>query len=103
MNKDSLKLEGRVISVNAADQSFLIESKIGHHKNRRYVFANDTIFRNLNRTIDASHFHSGKGMGMEGIFYIQGKVLMDFALDKKMSVFDFIKMLTLTVDRRPSK
>jgi hypothetical protein len=79
MIKDSLKLEGRVTSVSLADQSFLIETKIGEHKNRRYVYANDALFKKLSRTIEAAQFQNGKGLGMTGIFYIQGKVLMRYS------------------------
>jgi hypothetical protein len=79
MRKESLKLIGRVTAINVADQSFLVETKTGGHKNRRYVYANDALFRKLSRTIEAAQFHSGKGLGMTGTFFIQGKVLMDFS------------------------
>jgi hypothetical protein len=97
MNKQSLKLTGRVVSVNTADQSVLIEST--ESPNRLRVYVDNELFKKLDHILTVSQFNGKKTKELTGTFYIQGRVLIDFALDKPMSVFDFIKLL-LVADQR---
>jgi hypothetical protein len=76
MSKESLKLTGRVVNVNAADQSFLIKSTHGHARLR--VYADNTLFKGLDHALAASQFYGGKAREMTGTFYIQGRVLVQF-------------------------
>jgi hypothetical protein len=102
MRKESLKLIGRVTAINVADQSFLVETKTGGHKNCRYVYANDALFRKLSRTIETAQCHSGKGLGMTGTFYIQGKVLMCFETGGRKTWDDLLRAAKAWVERGDS-
>jgi hypothetical protein len=74
MNKDFLKLAGRVVSANAADQSVLIEST--ESTNRLRVYADSKAFQRLNNSLLSVQFKGVKGKKLTGTFYIQGRVLM---------------------------
>jgi hypothetical protein len=74
MSNDFLKLTGRVVSVNAADQSVLIEST--EKSNRLRVYAGSKAFKRLNRSVQSAWFNGAKGKELTGTFYIQGRVLM---------------------------
>jgi hypothetical protein len=78
MSKESLKLTGRVVSINANNQSFLIESKQSPARFR--VYADDALFRALNRTLDRSRFYGGKAKEIIGTFLIQGRILVQFCI-----------------------
>ena len=55
MKKKSLKLTGRVVSVNHADQSVLLEST--EKSNRLRVYADNGRFKRLNHIITESRFN----------------------------------------------
>ena len=97
MNKKSLKLTGRVVSVNHADQSVLLEST--EKSNRLRVYTDNEQFKRLSHIITESRFNGVNAKETTGIFYIQGKVLIGFELTVKStkeeshSVLDFIRQL----------
>jgi hypothetical protein len=102
MNKESLTLTGHVVSVNAADQSFLLES--AESPNRLRVYANDKMFRKLNRSFQSAWFNETKGKEPTGIFYIQGRVLIGFIKEKSKSLAECYPAFTALVEREfPSK
>jgi hypothetical protein len=118
MKEKSLKLNGRVVSINAADQSVLLESV--ESSNRLRVYTNNTLFRKLNYILTSSRFTGGKAKEITGTFYIQGKVLMGFSTSSKPAVvrinnlcletnedrhslFDFIRLIRHALDREPSE
>jgi hypothetical protein len=76
MKEEYLKLAGRVVSVNAADQSVLIEST--ESPNRFRVYANNKLFKRIDHVLTISWFNGGKSREVTGTFYIQGKVLIHF-------------------------
>jgi hypothetical protein len=78
MKQESLKLAGRVVSVNAADQSVLIEST--ESPNRFRVYANNKLFKRIDHTLARSWFNGGKSREITGTFCIQGRVLLHFVL-----------------------
>jgi hypothetical protein len=78
MNKESLQLTGRVVNVNASDQSFLIESTNGPARLR--VYASDALFGKLDRSLARAQFYGEKAGKIIGTFHIQGRVLVQFSL-----------------------
>jgi hypothetical protein len=76
MNREFLKLTGRVVRTNAADQSFLIESNQSH--TRLWVYADNKAFQRLNNSLLSAQFKGTKGRELIGTFYIQGRVLKHF-------------------------
>jgi hypothetical protein len=81
MNKKFLKLTGRVVSVNAADQSVLIEST--ESPNRLRVYAVNKLFRQIDPLLTRAWFNGKKAREITGSFYIQGKVLIGFEIRSK--------------------
>jgi hypothetical protein len=79
MKTESLKLTGCVVKVNAADQSFLLESR--QSVNRRWVYADNELFKKLDHILTTARFNGEKAKEQTGIFYIQGKVLVGFFLE----------------------
>jgi hypothetical protein len=71
-----------VVKANAADQSFLIESIYSH--NRFWVYADNTLFGELDHVLLSSQFYGGKAADITGDFYIQGRVLVQFDLGYDM-------------------
>jgi hypothetical protein len=84
MNKESLKLTGRVVGINAAEQSFLLESS--EKSNRLRVYADDKTFKKLNHSFQSVWFNEAKGKELTGIFYIQGRVLLHFDLSPWLDI-----------------
>jgi hypothetical protein len=84
VNKEFLKLTGRVVSVNAADQSFLIESEQSHSRLR--VYADDALYKSFDRALGRLYFPGGKGGELTGTFYLQGRVLLHFELLSRLDI-----------------
>ena len=78
MKKKSLKLTGRVVSINHADQSVLLEST--EKSNRLRVYADNEQFKRLTHIITESRFNGVNAKELTGTFYIQGKVLVQFSI-----------------------
>jgi hypothetical protein len=76
MKEKSLKLTGRVVSVNAADQSILLESV--ESRSRLRVYADDGLFKKLNHILVSVQFNDEKNKDITRTFYIQGRVLINF-------------------------
>ena len=85
MKKKSLKLTGRVVSVNHADQSVLLEST--EKSNRLRVYADNGRFKRLNHIITESRFNGLNAKETTGTFYIQGKVLLYFDMSFRMDIY----------------
>jgi hypothetical protein len=98
MNKESLKLTGRVVNINAADQSFLIESM--EKSNRLRVYADDKMFKKLNRSFQSTWFNGTKGREPAGIFHIQGRVLFRFDLPSRLDVVRALGALKYSLENR---
>jgi hypothetical protein len=101
MNQESLKLTGRVVSVNAAEQSFLIESI--EKSNRLRVYADDKTFKKLNRTFQSAGFNGARGKEPAGIFHIQGRVLIYFNLPSWLDVVRAFGALKYSPENRKKK
>jgi hypothetical protein len=82
MNQESLKLTGRVVRANTADQSFLIEVKQSH--SRLWVYADNKAFQKLNNLLLSAQFKGTKGKELTGTFCIQGRVLFHFELPARL-------------------
>jgi nitrogen-specific signal transduction histidine kinase len=81
--KESLKLAGRIVSVNTADQSVLLEST--DKSNRLRVYAVNEQFKRLTHIITESRFNGVNAKELTGTFYIQGKVLVQFSMGNGLS------------------
>ena len=97
MNKESLKLTGRVVSVNAADQSVLIEST--ESPNRLRVYTDNKAFKRLNHSLLSAQFNGAKGKELSGTFYIQGRVLLHFIKEGRTSLEDFCRAVNAWAGR----
>jgi hypothetical protein len=97
MNKESLTLIGRVVNVNAADQSFLIESK--QSRSRLWVYADDKMFKKLNYSLKSAWFNDAKGKEPCNTFYIQGRVLTGFKKGERKSLAERFPALTVLAER----
>ena len=100
MKAGSLKLAGRIISINAADQSCLIESKASSQRLR--VYANDGLFKKLRRILAFAQFNGEKSKEITLLFLIQGRVLTKFTPGRK--TWEDIYQATIAfLDRSPHK
>jgi hypothetical protein len=97
MSEESLKLTGRVTSVNAADQSVLIEST--KSPNRFRVYADNKLFKKIDSTLTGSWFNGEKNKGITGTFCIQGRVLVGFAKEERKSLAERYPAFTALVER----
>ncbi|MDR0584589.1 MAG: hypothetical protein LBG57_09620 [Treponema sp.] len=98
MKKESLKLTGRVVSVNTADQSVLLEST--ESPNRFRVYANNKLFKRIEHTLTISWFNGGKTRKITtGTFHIQGKVLMGFIKGERKPLAERYPKLTALVNQ----
>lgn len=97
MNKETLKVIGRIVSVNAADQSVLFEST--ESPNRIRAYAGNKVFKAIDHVLTGSWFNGGKTKKIIGTFYIQGKVLTGFAKGERKSLAERYSALTALVGR----
>ena len=97
MNKETLTLIGRIVSVNAADQSVLFEST--ESPNRIRVYADNKVFKAIDHVLTRAWFNGGKTKKIIGTFYIQGKVLTGFAKGERKSLAERYPALTALVER----
>jgi hypothetical protein len=97
VKKESLKLTGRVVSVNAADQSIVLEST--EKSNRLRVYADDKAFKKLNNAFQSAWFNGAKGGKLSVIFQIQVRVLKSFIKEERKSLAERYPAFTALVNR----
>jgi hypothetical protein len=114
MIKESLKLKGRIVSINPNDQSFCIESAQG--ANRLRVYARNSLYQSLSNILSKARFDGAISKKETATFYIQGRVLIRYEVPSKTkienlylksnqntSVLDFVKQLEHEFHQEPPK